>query len=103
MAATIRETERRRELQAGYNREHGITPETIRSSIRELLQTIYERDYYTVEVEAPAEEAFASPAELAKRIGEREARMQEAAHRLDSGQAAELRDRIKALRRRDLL
>ena len=103
MAATIRETERRRELQAGYNREHGITPETIRSSIRELLQTIYERDYYTVEVEAPAEEAFASPAELAKRIGELEARMKEAARRLDFEQAAELRDRIKALRRRDLL
>src|SRR2546426_3366459 len=103
MAATIRETERRRELQAGYNREHGITPETIRSSIRELLQTIYERDYYTVEVEAPAEEAFASPAELAKRIGELEARMKEAARRLDCEQAGELRDRIKALRRRDLL
>src|SRR2546422_10739100 len=79
MAGTIRETERRREIQGAYNREHGITPETIRSSIRELLQTIYERDYYTVEVEAPAEEAFASPAELAKRIGELEARMKEAA------------------------
>ncbi|MEK7701384.1 MAG: excinuclease ABC subunit UvrB [candidate division NC10 bacterium] len=102
MAATIRETERRRELQAAYNREHGITPETIRSSIRELLQTVYERDYYTVEVEAPAEETFASPAELRKRIGELEARMKEAARRLDFEQAAELRDRIKALRKLDL-
>src|SRR2546425_2452890 len=103
MAATIRETERRRELQAGYNREHGITPETIRSSIRELLQTIYERDYYTVEVEAPAEEKFESPAALARRIAELEARMKEAARRLDFEQAAELRDRIKALRRAELL
>ncbi len=102
MAATIRETERRRELQAAYNREHSITPETIRSSIRELLQTVYERDYYTVEVEAPAEEAFASPAELRKRLGELEARMKEAARRLDFEQAAELRDRIKALRKLDL-
>jgi excinuclease ABC subunit B len=102
MAATIRETERRRELQAAYNRAHGITPETIRSSIRELLQTVYERDYYTVEVEAPAEETFASPAELRKRIGELEARMKEAARRLDFEQAAELRDRIKALRKLDL-
>ncbi len=102
MAATIRETERRRELQAAYNRAHGITPETIRSSIRELLQTVYERDYYTVEVEAPAEETFASPAELRKRLGELEARMKEAARRLDFEQAAELRDRIKALRKLDL-
>ncbi|MEK7715681.1 MAG: helicase-related protein, partial [candidate division NC10 bacterium] len=102
MAATIRETERRRELQAAYNGAHGITPETIRSSIRELLQTVYERDYYTVEVETPAAETFASPAELRTRLGELEARMKEAARRLDFEQAAELRDRIKALRKLDL-
>src|SRR5216110_745389 len=103
MQEALAETERRRVVQEAYNREHGITPETIRSSIRELLQTIYERDYYTVEVEAPAEETFASPAALAKRLGELEAQMKEAARRLDFEQAAELRDRIKALRRRELL
>ncbi len=102
MAATIRETERRRELQAAYNRDHGITPETIRSSIRELLQTVYERDYYTVEVEAPAAETFASPADLRKRIAELEAQMKAASRRLDFEQAAELRDRVKALRKLDL-
>jgi excinuclease ABC subunit B len=102
MAATIHETERRRELQAAFNIEHGITPETIRSSIRELLQTVYERDYYTVEVEAPAEERFDSPAELQKRVAELEARMKEASRRLDFEQAAELRDRIKALRKLEL-
>src|SRR5712691_772149 len=102
MAATLRETERRRELQGAFNREHGITPETIRSAIRELLQTVYERDYYTVDVEAPAEERFGSPAELAKRVAELEAQMKEAARRLDFEQAAELRDRVKALRKRGL-
>ena len=102
MAATIRETERRRELQAAYNDQHGITPETIRSSIRELLQTVYERDYYTVEVEAPVEERFESAAELQKRLAELEARMKEAARRLDFEQAAELRDRIKGLRKLEL-
>jgi excinuclease ABC subunit B len=102
MAATIRETERRRELQAAYNREHGITPETIRSSIRELLQTVYERDYYTVDVETAAPETFDSPAALQKRLVELEAQMKEAARRLDFEQAADLRDRIKALRRLEL-
>jgi excinuclease ABC subunit B len=99
MAATIRETERRRQLQEAYNREHGITPETIRTAIRELLQTVYERDYYTVEVEAPAAERFDSPAALATRIAELEARMKESARRLDFEQAAELRDRVRALRK----
>src|SRR5256886_2827522 len=102
MASALRETERRRDLQAAYNDQHGITPETIRSSIRELLQTIYERDYYTVEVEAPAEEAFASPGELAKRIAELEAQMKDGARRLDFERAAELRDRVRALRKREL-
>jgi excinuclease ABC subunit B len=99
LTATIRETERRRSIQAAYNTEHGITPESIRSSIRELLQTVYERDYYTVEVEAPGEERFASPADLAKRIAELEARMKEAARRLDFEQAAEIRDRLRGLRK----
>jgi len=99
MAATIQETERRRALQAEYNAAHGITPESIRSSIRELLQTVYERDYYTVEVEAPAEERFESPADLARRIAELETRMREAARRLDFEQAAELRDRVRALKK----
>jgi excinuclease ABC subunit B len=99
MATTIRETERRRALQAAYNAEHGITPETIRSHIHELLQTVYERDYVTVDVETPAAETFATPADLARRIVEVETQMKEAARRLDFEQAAELRDRVKALRK----
>jgi excinuclease ABC subunit B len=102
MAEAIRETERRRAIQARYNAEHGITPESIRSSIRELLQTVYERDYYTVEAEAPAPERFASPTELAKRIAEMEAAMRDAARRLDFEQAAELRDRVRALKRQQV-
>ena len=102
MAATIRETERRRVLQGAYNEAHGITPESIKSSIHELLQTIYERDYYTVPVEEKAAETFDSPAALQARIGELEARMKEAAKRLDFEGAAELRDRVKALRKLQL-
>jgi excinuclease ABC subunit B len=102
MAKTLRETDRRRALQAQYNEEHGITPETIRSSIRELLQTVYERDYYTVEVDTPAKETFDSPADLERRITELDAQMKDAARRLDFEQAAELRDRIRALRRQQV-
>jgi excinuclease ABC subunit B len=102
MAQTIAETDRRRTLQAAYNKEHGITPETIRSSIRELLQTIYERDYYTVEVEAPPRETFESPADLERRIADLDAQMKDAARRLDFEHAAELRDRIRALRRQQV-
>ncbi len=102
MAATLRETERRRQIQAAYNAEHGITPESIKSAIRELLQTVYERDYYTVEVAPSPDEVFVDPAALVARISELEARMSDAARRLDFEQAAELRDRIKALRKREL-
>ncbi len=102
MSATIQETERRRELQHAYNATHGITPESIKSSIRELLQTVYERDYYTVPVEEPSAETFESPAALQARIGELEARMKEAAKRLDFEQAAELRDRLKSLRKQQI-
>jgi excinuclease ABC subunit B len=100
MAAALGETERRRQLQAAYNIEHGITPESIRSSIHELLQTVYERDYYTVDVEASPAEQFTSPAELEHRIQELETQMKEAARRLDFEQAAELRDRVRRLRKR---
>ncbi|MEX2146106.1 MAG: excinuclease ABC subunit UvrB [Candidatus Rokuibacteriota bacterium] len=103
MAQTLRETARRRTIQSAYNSEHGITPESIRTSIHELLQTVYERDYYTVEAEAPAKETFTSPADLARRVAELEGQMKEAARRLDFEQAAELRDRVKALKRRQML
>jgi excinuclease ABC subunit B len=96
---TVRETERRRALQAAYNAEHGITPESIKSSIRELLQSVYERDYYTVEAEPAPAETFESVDGLARRIAELEGQMKAAAARLDFEQAAELRDRLRTLRR----
>jgi excinuclease ABC subunit B len=102
IAATLRETERRRALQAAYNAQHGITPASIRSSIRELLQSVDERDYYTVEVAEPGPEVFESADALGRRVAELEARMREAAARLDFEQAAELRDRARALRKREV-
>jgi excinuclease ABC subunit B len=102
MQEAIAETERRRLVQAEYNRQHGITPESIKKSIRELLETVPERDYYTVEVPREAPPQWESPAALAAHVAELEGAMRAAAKRLDFEQAAELRDRIKALRKIEL-
>ncbi|MGH7265782.1 MAG: excinuclease ABC subunit UvrB [Candidatus Rokuibacteriota bacterium] len=101
MRVAMSETERRRASQGRYNEEHGITPESIRRSIRDVLRSVEERDYYTVEVAEPAER-FDSPEAVEARIKALEAEMKEAAKRLDFERAAELRDRVKALRKLDL-
>jgi excinuclease ABC subunit B len=95
------ETERRRALQQAYNQAHGITPESIRRAIREVLRSVEERDYYTVEV-AGAEARFESPEAREAERRRLEGEMKEAAKRLDFERAAELRDRVRALRKADL-
>jgi excinuclease ABC subunit B len=100
--AALNETDRRRTVQADYNVKHGITPESIKKSIRELLQTVYERDYYTVEVVKEAEEAYDSLDAIEKKIKALTTEMQTAAKRLDFERAAELRDRIKSLKKKEL-
>ncbi len=102
MREALAETERRRAVQGEYNRAHGITPESVRRSIRDLLESVPERDYYTVEVERAPETQWESPAALAAHVAELETSMKDAARRLDFERAAELRDRIKALRKVDL-
>jgi excinuclease ABC subunit B len=102
MREAIAETERRRIVQEDYNTRHGITPESIKKSIRELLETVPERDYYTVEVPKSSEPQWESPAALAAHVAELERAMKEAAKRLDFERAAELRDRVKALKKIDL-
>jgi len=99
MQDAIAETERRRLVQEEYNQRHGITPESIKKSIHELLETVAERDYYTVEVPKEVAPEWESPAALAAHVSELERAMKEAAKRLDFERAAELRDRIKALKR----
>jgi len=101
MRTALQETDRRRERQAAYNAEHGITPESIRRSIRDVLRSVEERDYVTVEADAP-EEGFESAEALAETVKRLEGEMKDAAKRLDFERAAELRDRLRALRKRDL-
>ncbi len=97
MKAAIDETNRRRKLQAEYNQKNGITPETIKSSIKDVLSSIYEADYYTVPVVAEKKEEYIPPHELPDIIKALRKEMGEAAKRLDFEKAAELRDRIKEL------
>jgi excinuclease ABC subunit B len=101
MRTALGEMERRRATQAAYHKEHHITPESIRRSIRDVLRSVEERDYYTVEAETP-DESLESPEAIAESIKRMEAEMKDAAKRLDFERAAELRDRLRALRKRDL-
>ena len=102
MRTALGETERRRAIQAAYNVEHGITPESIRSSIRDVLRSVEERDYYTVEAQAPRRGASSRRRPWPRRVKRIESEMKDAAKRLDFERAAELRDRLRALRKRDL-
>ncbi len=94
----VSEMRRRRKIQQEYNERHGITPRSIKKSIKEILSSVYERDYYTVEVEEELEGA--APWEIEERIAQLEGQMKEAAERLEFEKAAEIRDRIKALKKR---
>ncbi|HEX16528.1 MAG TPA: excinuclease ABC subunit B, partial [Deltaproteobacteria bacterium] len=100
MARAIQETERRRRIQAEYNRRHGITPETVKKQITDILSSIYEADYFTVPVSEREEAEQLSPKEMRKRIEQLRREMKEAARRLEFERAAEIRDRIKALEER---
>lgn len=96
----VGETERRRAKQEAYNKEHGITPQTIIKSIDEVLGSVYERDYWAVPAKEPEEEPL-TIGEIAHRIRMLEKEMFAAAAALEFEKAAEIRDRIKALRERE--
>jgi excinuclease ABC subunit B len=102
MRAAIDETNRRRSLQAAYNKRHGITPETIQKEITNILASVYEADYVTLPaVSEPAPE-YKSMDELEKTIEKLEDEMKRAAKELAFERAADLRDQIKELRQLDM-
>ena len=102
MKAAIAETERRRTLQAAYNEEHGITPESVVRQIDEVLSSVYERDYVTGASPVAPSIAFRTQAELDAEIGRLEQEMKAAAGNLDFERAAVVRDTLKQLRGREL-
>jgi excinuclease ABC subunit B len=102
MRAAINETERRRALQQAYNEEHGITPTSIIKSIDEVLSSVYERDYMSVPEPREERPQFRTQAELDAHIASLEKEMKAAAANLDFERAAALRDRVRALKTREL-
>jgi excinuclease ABC subunit B len=102
MKAAMDETSRRRARQEEYNRENGITPETVRKGIGELLSSVYERDYVAVpDVEEEPAGRYRSLDEIEAEAKALEKRMREAAKALEFEKAAELRDQIRRLRARE--
>lgn len=101
MKRAIEETRRRRALQEVYNREHGITPMTIIKPIESTLVTASEADYFKVPLDLEDISEY-SAEEIDKTIARFEFEMREHAKRFEFEKAAELRDRIKYLREREL-
>jgi excinuclease ABC subunit B len=102
MKAAMGETSRRRVLQEAYNQENGITPESIKKNIGELLSSVYEADYAAIpEVAETPEERYRSLDDLEREIKVLEKQMREAAKALEFEKAATVRDRIKTLRARE--
>ena len=102
MKTAMGETSRRRAIQGAYNKEHGITPESIRKNIGDLLSSVYEADYVGVpEVAETPEERYRTVEDLDKEIRVLEKQMRESAKALEFEEAGRLRDRIKELRARE--
>ena len=101
MKRAIDETQRRRAIQEAFNRENGITPQTIVKPIEATLITASEADYFKVPTEIDEIEDY-SPANLEATIVRLDVQMRAAAKRFEFEKAAELRDRIKVLREREL-
>jgi excinuclease ABC subunit B len=101
MKRAIDETQRRRAIQEQFNRENGITPQTIVKPIEATLITASEADYFKVPSEVEEIEDY-SPANIEATITRLEVEMRAAAKRFEFERAAELRDRIKVLREREL-
>ena len=96
MRQAISETNRRRAKQTLYNEENGITPESIVRPVDMVLAAIVAADYVTVPVDAPEEPV--SPDQLEELTRSLENQMREAAKQFEFEKAAQLRDRIKALK-----
>ena len=102
MDRAMDETNRRRLMQKEYNQKHGITPESIKKEIHNILESIYEYDYVTVPTIEEESVQYRTVEELDRHIAGLEKQMKEAAVNLEFEEAARLRDEIRDLKEQRL-
>jgi len=102
MKQAIDETNRRRRVQAAFNKEHKITPKTVVKSLGAPLVQVYEADYVTVPMAAEKGEDYASLNAIPKMIESLKKEMKRAAANLEFEKAAELRDQINELQEKEI-
>ncbi|SCB29049.1 excinuclease ABC subunit UvrB [Rhizobium lusitanum] len=107
MQRAMDETSRRREKQMAYNLEHGITPESVKAKISDILDSVYERDHVRADIGGASGKGFADGGHLVgnnlqTHLNALEKAMRDAAADLDFEKAARLRDEIKRLKAAEL-
>ncbi|MDP2972064.1 MAG: excinuclease ABC subunit UvrB [Deltaproteobacteria bacterium] len=102
MDQAILETNRRRKIQEEYNKIHRITPQSVKKSVRNILGSIYEADYFTVPAVSDIKEEYGSIKEIPTMIQKLKKEMKEAARLLEFERAAEIRDRIQRFEEMEL-
>lgn len=99
MEQALEETNRRREKQQAYNITHGITPETVKKEITDILGSVYESDHLTIDIKDAPHLVGKS---LKTHLADLDRRMRDAASNLEFEEAARLRDEIKRLEAQEL-